>query len=468
MIIPVILSGGSGSRLWPLSRKNYPKQYLSLTSENTMLQETILRLRELKHIADPIIVCNADHRFLVAEQCHQINIRNPIIMLEPIGQNTAPAIAAAAFQSIKKSDNAVLLVLSADHIIENIDVFNCAIHAAYEQALNGKLTIFGVKPTEANTGYGYIKSSNEISDGVYEVQEFVEKPNMSKAQLFFEKGEYLWNIGIFMFQANTLINELDAYSPKIISSARNAVNLATIDLDFIRLDSNAFKSSPSMSIDNALLEKSNNVVVVQLNTKWSDIGSWSSLYDIGKKDKDGNILIGDVISIDTLDTYINANHHIVATLGVDNLVIVDTPDATLIASRHKAQEVKSVVDFLEANKRTESSSNRKVYRPWGWYDSIELGINFQVKRLNINPGAKLSLQLHNKRAEHWIVVSGVASVTSDEQIFTLKQGESTYIPQKIKHSLENKTSMPLEVIEVQSGSYLGEDDIVRFEDIYGR
>jgi mannose-1-phosphate guanylyltransferase/mannose-6-phosphate isomerase len=468
MIIPIILSGGSGTRLWPLSRKNYPKQYLSLMGERTMLQETLLRISGVENIAEPIIVCNSDHRFLVAEQCAQISIFNPTILLEPIGRNTAPAITAAAFQSITELDDALLLVLSADHIIQNIDAFHASIKIASKQAQNGKLSIFGIVPKDANTGYGYIKRSEKPVEGAYKVIEFVEKPEFSLAQSYLDHGDYLWNSGIFMFKASTLINELTIHSPAIVSSIRVAVNCAKRDLDFVRLDRESFESSPSDSIDYALMEKSNNVVVVPLDAEWNDIGSWSKLYDLGDKDEGGNVIQGDVITKDTYNTYINANHHIVATIGIDNLIIVDTPDATFIATKDKAQDVKSVVDLLDANSRFESSSHRKVYRPWGWYDSIESGKNFQVKRLYIKPGAKLSLQLHYKRAEHWVVVRGVASVTNSEKTFTLEKGESTYIPHATKHSLENKTSKPLEIIEVQSGSYLGEDDIIRFEDIYGR
>jgi len=467
-IIPVILSGGSGTRLWPLSRKQYPKQYLPLASDNTMLQETILRLNGLDNLADPVIVCNADHRFLVAEQCQQIDIKSPIILLEPVGRNTAPAIAAAALQSLRQTDEAVLLVLSADHVIQDVEAFHQAINIASSQAQEGKLATFGIVPTDANTGYGYIKSSKDNIDGVYKVEEFVEKPNLKTAQSYLEQGNYLWNSGMFMFKADTLIDELTAHSPEIIASVNNAVNNAKQDLDFIRLDKQAFESSPSDSIDYALMEKSDNVVVVPLNAQWNDIGAWSALYDIGIKDTNGNVIKGDAITQDTTNTYINANHHVVATIGVDNLIVVDTSDTTFIATQDKAQEVKSLVESLQANGRDEGVMHRKVYRPWGWYDPIESGKNFQVKKLHVNPGAELSLQMHHKRAEHWVVVSGTATVTNGEETLTLKEGESTYIPIGATHSLGNKTNELLEVIEVQSGVYLGEDDIVRFKDVYGR
>jgi len=468
MLIPVILSGGSGTRLWPLSRKQYPKQYLPLAGDNTMLQETILRLGGLDNLADPIIVCNADHRFLVAEQCQQIDIKNPTILLEPVGRNTAPAIAAAALQSLKTSDDTVLLVLSADHVIQDIDAFHEAINIASNQAQEGKLATFGIVPTDANIGYGYIRSSKSNTDGAYKVEEFVEKPDLETAEKYLDQGNYLWNSGMFMFKADTLIDELTTHSPDIVKLVNDAVNNAKQDLDFIRLDNQAFESSPSDSIDYALMEKSNNVVVVPLDAGWSDVGSWSTLYDIGVKDSSGNVLKGDVIAKDTTNTYIYASHHMVTTVGVDNLVVIDTPDATFIASQDKAHEVKSIVESLQKKSRDEAHSNRKVYRPWGWYDSIEVGKNFQVKRLHVNPGAKLSLQMHHKRAEHWVIISGQATATNGEEVLTLGEGQSTYIPTGVRHSLENRTDEPLEIIEVQSGVYLGEDDIVRFEDIYGR
>ncbi len=467
-IIPVIISGGSGTRLWPLSRKEYPKQYLPLVGDKSMLQETILRLRGLDKLADPIIVCNSDHRFLVAEQCQQIGVKNPIILLEPVGRNTAPAIAAAALQALKSSQNAVLLVLSADHVIKDVDAFHASIKIASIQAQEGKLATFGIVPKDANTGYGYIKSSKNITNGGHKVLEFVEKPDPETAKVYFEQGNYLWNSGMFMFKAEVLIDELTTHSPNIVKSVSDAFNNAKLDLDFIRLDNQAFESSPSDSIDYALMEKSNNVVVVTLDAGWSDVGSWSALYDINSKDSNGNVLKGDVIVKDTTNTYIYANHHMITTVGVDNLIVIDTPDATFIASQNKAYKVKSIIKSLQKKSRDEVYSNRKVYRPWGWYDTIDSGERFQVKRLYVKPGAKLSLQMHHKRAEHWVVVSGTATVTNGEKTFNLIKGESTYIPLGITHALENQTRKSLEIIEVQSGTYLGEDDIVRFDDVYGR
>ena len=471
-IIPIILSGGSGTRLWPLSRKLHPKQFLPLAGDKTMLQETIIRLNGLDNLANPIIICNTEHRFLVAEQCKQINIKNPTILLEPVGKNTAPAIAAAALQSLKHKhkhkDEAQLLVLSADHVIQDINAFHEAIKIASRHAKRGTLVTFGIKPTDANTAYGYIKHSRDFNDCTYKVERFVEKPDLSTAKKYLKKGNYLWNSGMFMFTASKLIEELTLHAPAIVQSVRNSVDKASQDLDFIRLDKVYFESSPSNSIDYALMEKSNNVIVVPLNAQWNDIGSWSALHEIGIKDDNGNVMMGDVIAQDTCNTYINANHHMIATIGVKNLVIVDTPDATFIATHDKAKEVKSIVELLQADRRNEGDIHRKVYRPWGWYDSLEMGKHFQVKRLHINPGAKLSLQKHSKRAEHWVVINGTATAINGEKVLTLSEGDSTYLPIGTKHGLENKTDKILEIIEVQSGSYLGEDDIVRYEDIYGR
>lgn len=467
-IIPIILSGGSGKRLWPLSRQEYPKQYLALAGDYTMIQETILRLSGLADQVDPIIVCNVEHRFLVAQQCQQIGIKNPTILLEPVGRNTAPAIAAAALQSLKDYENSTLLVLSADHVIQDIDAFHEVINIAKTQAQGGKLITFGVVPKNANTSYGYIKASKENINGVYKVESFVEKPNLETAEKYLEQGNYLWNSGMFMFKANILIDELTLYSPDTIKFITEAVNNARQDLDYIRLDKEAFESSPSNSIDYALMEKSNNVVVVPLDAGWSDVGSWSTLYDVGEKDGGGNVLKGDVIIKDTTNTYIYANKHMIATVGVDDLVVIDTPDVTFIATKSKAGEVNSIVKSLQKEGRAEANFNRKVYRPWGWYDTIEIGKYFQVKRLHVNPRSKLSLQKHSKRSEHWVVVSGTATVTNGDIVLKLKEGETTYIPIGTIHSLENKTNDQLEVIEVQSGTYLGEDDIIRFEDIYGR
>ncbi len=480
-IIPVILSGGSGKRLWPLSRKQFPKQYQSLVTQNTMLQETILRLDGLENLAHPIVICNSSHRFIVAEQLKQINVFNSTILLEPIGRNTAPAIAAAAAYVLKNKENndAMLLILSADHIIQDTSAFHNAINIAQTQAKKGRVVTFGITPLNANTEYGYIHTepSNDI-DSALRVKLFKEKPNEERANQYLRENEKLiaqnltinwyWNSGIFMFLAKTLIKELTEFAFEIADAGSRAIDNSIQDLDFVRLERKSFESSPAESIDYALLEKSKNVVVIPLDANWSDIGSWVLMDHISTKDVDNNFIKGDVLTKETSNCYINAGHHLMVAIGVKDLIVVDTPNATLISTKEKAHLVSEIVENLHQQNRHEWSNHRKVYRPWGWYDSIESGEYFQVKRLHINPGAKLSLQMHHKRAEHWVVVSGIASITNGENKITLNQGESTFIPLGVKHDLKNKTNKSLEIIEVQSGSYLGEDDIIRFNDIYGR
>lgn len=467
-IVPIILSGGSGERLWPLSRMQYPKQYLSLVDGETMFQKTILRLNGLENVSKPVIVCNESHRFLVAEQCQQINILKPHILLEPTRRNTGPAIAAAAIHTLNFFEESVLLVMSADHIIEDNKIFTEVIKIALKHAKQDKLVTFGVTPTEAKIDYGYIKVSNYQNNEAHKVIEFTEKPKLQTALEYINKGNYLWNSGIFMFKAKTLLKELKIHSPDVFSSAMHSVKNASKDLDFIRLEKKAFESAPNISIDYSLMEKSKNILVVPMNAGWSDIGTWTALYDIGTKDKEDNVINGDVITQDTTNSYINSRNHLITAIGVDNLIIINTRDATLICSKEKVGEIKSVLTKMQNKNRKEVYENRKVYRPWGWYDSIEKGLNFQVKRLVVNPGSKLSLQMHQKRAEHWVVVNGKATVTKGEEILTLSRGDSVYIPIATLHSLENKSKELLEIIEVQSGTYLGEDDIERFEDIYGR
>ena len=469
-IIPVILSGGSGTRLWPLSRKQYPKQFLALDSENSMLQETLLRLNGLNNIEEPIVVCNANHRFLVAEQLNEIDIFDSTILLEPVGRNTAPAIAAAAFNVIqqKRESKVVLLVLSADHLIKDIKAFHKAINIAIESAKHEKIVTFGIVPTEANIGYGYIETSKREKNGAFKVKSFVEKPNQITANEFLEKDNYFWNSGMFVFQPHVLINELSFYSKDIMEVISTSVINAKKDLDFTRLEVESFSASPNISIDYALMEKSNNIELVPLDANWNDIGAWQSLYSIGNKDKNGNVVKGDIYADETSNSYILSTSRIIATIGVDNLVIIDTPDALLISTKQKTHLVKNIVSKLEEEGRSEYDHQRKVYRPWGWYDSIESGKHFQVKRLHVKQGAKLSLQMHHKRAEHWVVVNGTATVINGDKALTLEEGESTFIPIGVTHSLENQSNKSLEVIEVQSGTYLGEDDIIRFEDAYGR
>jgi mannose-1-phosphate guanylyltransferase/mannose-6-phosphate isomerase len=468
-IIPVILSGGSGERLWPLSRKEYPKQYLKLVGENSTFQETLLHLIGIDKLERPIIVCNESQRFLVAEQCQQIDIDNPVILLEPVARNTAPAITAAAFQAAREFKDSILLVLSADHIIQDIASFHAAINIAVKEARAGALVTFGVTPLNANTGYGYIEYSKNNNKKAFKVDRFVEKPNLLNAESFLERGNFLWNSGIFLFKTSTFLEELSLYSNDIVNSARKSVANASSDFDFIRLEKQSFELSPSDSIDYALLEKSNKVVVVPINVGWHDIGSWSSLYDIGDKDENGNVLQGDIFAEETTNSLIYANHHMIVTIGLKNMVVVDTPNATLITTKDKDQKVKKILAYLKSQNREESLYNRKVYRPWGWYDVIEKGKNFQVKRIFVNPGAKLSLQSHKYRAEHWVVVDGDAIVTIGKDKFNLSVNQSTYVPEKEKHSLENNSTIDsLEIIEVQSGTYFGEDDIIRYEDIYNR
>jgi len=467
-IVPVILSGGLGTRLWPVSQQQHPKQYLPLISSNTMLQETILRLIGVSGLLDPVIVCNADHRFLVAEQCQEIGIDNPTILLEPVARGTSSAIAVSAAQLLKEHKDVVMLVLSADHFIQDVNVLHQAINIAKHQARKEKLVIFGTIPSDINTGYGYIKPSKDIVDGVHKVEDFIEKPDFETAKTYLEEGGYLWNIGVFMFTANTLIRELEAFSPDTVKLANSSVEDAVHDLDFIRLDERSFGALKSDSIDYTLMEKSDNVVVIPLDTYWSDIGTWPSLYEVGKKDPNGNVTIGSVITRETTNSYINTEDlHTIVTIGIDDLVVVNTPNATLVSTKNKAQEVKSIVQFLHDTCEHDIAPY-KIYRPWGWYKSIDSGAGFQVKRLYVKPRGKLSLQMHHRRAEHWVVVSGKATVTNNEKTFVLSEGESTYIPIGVIHALENNTDKPLEIVEVQSGEYLGEDDIVRFEDIYGR
>jgi mannose-1-phosphate guanylyltransferase/mannose-6-phosphate isomerase len=477
-IVPVILSGGSGSRLWPLSRKRFPKQYLPLiNSEYTLLQSTIQRLSGIKYLSDPVFVCNQQHRFVTAQQLNDIGIKQYSILLEPVGRNTAPAIAAAAqFISDKRSSPCdLMLVLPADHAIQDIDQFHHAITIASKIAANGKLVTFGITPTKPHAGYGYIKSDGNRnltnSDTVpqsFPVLEFIEKPQQETAERYIQEGVYYWNSGMFLFRADQLLNELNLHNPNIIEAITNAVKLSTEDIDFVRLDEQSFARSPSDSIDYALMEKSDNVVVVPLDAGWSDIGSWSALFELGNKDHNGNCINGDVIYDEVTNCYINADHHLVAAIGVEDLIIVDTPDATLVTSMDKSQDVKKIVDKLQKKNHNLTDTHRKVYRPWGWYDAIDIESRFQVKRICVNPGASLSLQKHYHRSEHWVVVKGSARVTNGDTVMELHENQSTYIPIGAIHRLENPGRLPLHIIEVQSGDYLGEDDIERMEDDYGR
>ncbi|WP_040571663.1 mannose-1-phosphate guanylyltransferase/mannose-6-phosphate isomerase [Shewanella benthica] len=463
MITPVIMAGGSGSRLWPLSRTLYPKQFLALTGEQTMLQQTVSRLTGLE-VTAPIVICNEDHRFIVAEQLRTIEKTGSII-LEPVGRNTAPAIALAAIVSEK--NNPLLLVLAADHVIEDQKAFTEAVKRAVPLAEQGKLVTFGIVPTQAHTGYGYIKRGDSVGDS-YTVDKFVEKPDVATAEQYLLSGEFYWNSGMFLIKASRYLQELEKFSPDIFIACKKSLKNISADNDFIRIDAAEFEACPDDSIDYAVMEKTTDAVVVPLDAGWNDIGAWSALWEVNDKCKDGNAVSGDTILHDTTNTFIHGGERLIATVGLDNIVIVDTKDALLVATKDKVQDVKKIVEQLKVQGRSEFKIHREVYRPWGKYDSIDNGTRYQVKRITVNPGEKLSIQMHHHRAEHWIVVSGTAKVTNGDKTFLVTENESTYIPIGVIHSLENPGKLPLEMIEVQSGSYLGEDDIVRFEDRYGR
>ncbi len=471
MILPVILSGGSGTRLWPYSRSLYPKQFLPLVSEQTMLQETVSRLAEFSEsspaIMPPLVICNEDHRFMVAEQLRAINTQATDIILEPFGRNTAPAIALAALSQ----PDALLLVLPADHVIKDIQAFENAVTAAKDEAANNKLVTFGIVPTAAETGYGYVKSGQAISNNAKAVEEFVEKPDQETAEKYIASGDYLWNSGMFLFKASRYLEELNKFNPEIVKACELSLDKADKDLDFTRINADSFESCPDDSIDYAVMEKTEDAVVVPLDAQWNDVGSWSALWEVSEQDPDGNVLKegqGDIIALDSHDCYVQAEHKLIATIGLEHTIIVETDDAIMVAHKDRVQDVKSIVNQLKKGNRSEASLHRKVYRPWGHYDSIDSGERFQVKRIVVNPGAQLSLQMHHHRAEHWIVVQGTAEVRCGEKTMLLSENQSTYIPLGEVHSLANPGKFPLEIIEVQSGSYLGEDDIVRLKDMYGR
>lgn len=465
-IIPVVLSGGAGTRLWPLSRQLYPKQLLPLVTDNTMLQDTILRVAGIAQCANPIIVCNEHHRFLVAEQLREAYITPGALILEPDGRNTAPAAAVAAYVASRQGDDPVLLLLPADHSIRDNAAFVAAIDHAVSAAKEGRLVTFGVVPDRAETGYGYIRSVN--GNAVRDVAEFVEKPDAMTAQTYLDSGEYYWNSGMFVFKASVYLAAIEKFAPEILQACKQAVDTAESDLDFLRLDSDAFQSCPSDSIDYAVMEKTDKAAVVPLDAGWSDVGSWESLHAALDHDENDNTTHGDVLSVDTKNCYLYASSRLVATVGLKDHVVVETKDAVLVAPRDKAQDVKKIAGQLAEQGRYESELGRQVFRPWGSYDSIDAGDRFQVKRLIVNPGAVLSLQMHHHRAEHWVVVSGSAKITRGDEEFLLEENQSTYIPVGTKHRIENPGMVPCHIIEVQSGSYLGEDDIVRFEDNYGR
>jgi mannose-1-phosphate guanylyltransferase/mannose-6-phosphate isomerase len=467
MLVPVLLSGGAGTRLWPLSRELYPKQLLPLVGSNTMLQDTVRRLAGLE-VAPPMVVCNEAHRFLVAEQLRSIDCKPRAIVLEPAGRNTAPAIALAAHATLAGEEgDPLLLVLPADHVIPDVPAFHRAIELASAAARNGSLVTFGIVPTNPETGYGYIRRG-ALAGGAYRIAEFVEKPDVSRAQGFLASGDYYWNSGMFLFRARRYLEELEKFAPDIAAACGNSFAGAVRDLDFTRIDPVAFRECRSESIDYAVMEKTSDAVVVPLDAGWSDVGNWTSLHTACEHDAQGNALFGDVMVEDTHDSYVYSSSRLVATVGLRDHVVVETKDAVLVAPKERAQDVKKLVARLKAFGRYEHALHREVFRPWGSYDSIDVGERFQVKRLIVHPGGALSLQMHHHRAEHWVVVSGTASITRGEETFLLEENQSTFIPVGVRHRIENPGRIPLHIIEVQSGSYFGEDDIVRFEDRYGR
>jgi len=473
MIVPIVLAGGSGTRLWPLSRQSYPKQFLHLVDQQyTMLQLTLKRLENFSlQVLPPIIVCNENHRFIVAEQLRQINIQHASIILEPCAKNTAPAITLAALQAqeLYPDENLNLLILSADNYIADLSAFHHSIVLAEQQAQLEQLVVFGVTPTEPHTGYGYIQLGRQISENcAYKLDQFVEKPDLQTAEHYISSKNYLWNSGIFMFQVSLFLQELKIYQSDIYKFCLMAWQQKTKDLDFIRIGLQEFQQCPENSIDYAIMEKTTKGVVVCFDVGWNDLGSWSSLWQSNQKDENQNVLFGDVLAEQSQRNYIYSSSRLVTALGVENLIIVETKDAVLIAHQDKSQEIKKIVEQLKSEQRIELLQHREIIRPWGKYDSIDIGERYQVKRITVNAKAKLSLQLHHHRAEHWVVVKGTAKVTKGEKQYYITENESTFIPLGTIHSLENPCSIPLELIEIQSGSYLGEDDIVRFKDEYGR
>ena len=485
----VLLSGGSGTRLWPLSREAHPKQFLPLLGEQSLLQATWLRVRELPGVAasgaagDPgyspaadqlIVIANEEHRFMVAEQLRQIGALPMALILEPVGRNTAPAIAVAALRALQNSDDPLLLVLPSDHVVRDEAAFRAAVQAALPLAERGALVTFGIVPTAPETGYGYIRARHDdlargnTGAGALAVERFVEKPDLATAQRYLADGGYYWNSGMFLFSASRYLDELDQFAPRMLAQCRAALAGAKPDRDFLRLDRAAFEDCPADSIDYAVMEKTTDALVLPIDVGWSDVGSWSALWQLAEQDGAGNAHRGDVLALDCADTLAWSERRLVALIGLRDLVVVDTDDALLVAHRDRVQDVKQIVARLKREDRPHARLHRKVYRPWGSYDSVDAAERFQVKRITVKPGASLSLQMHRHRAEHWIVVDGTARVTCDERVFDLAENQSTYIPLGAKHRLQNLGNTPLELIEVQSGDYLGEDDIVRFEDIYGR
>ena len=464
---PVILSGGSGSRLWPLSRSLYPKQLLPLSSERTMIQETALRAHK-GHFANPIIICNEAHRFIVAEQMQEAGVTPLRLMLEPVGRNTAPAIAAAALVLAEIDSDAIMAVFPSDHVITDHAGFLAALDKAGIAAAAGHLATFGMKPTAPETGYGYIQRGKKLTEGAFAVERFIEKPDFERASAMVAQPEFLWNSGMFVFKASVFLDEMRRLCPEIVAAVGKSLDKAKIDADFLRLDAEAFAGSPSASIDYAVMEHTDHAAVVPSDFGWSDVGSWSALWEITGKDKAGNVAAGDVMIVNCKDSYLRGDGVLVAGVGLQDIIVVATEDAVLVADRRHVQEVKKIVESLKEKKRSEGDLHRKVYRPWGYYQSIDSGARFQVKQITVKPGGKLSLQMHHHRAEHWVVVEGTALITRNDETFLLRENESTFMPIGTKHRLENPGKVPLKLIEVRSGTYLSEDDIVRLEDNYGR
>ncbi|MDA7441022.1 mannose-1-phosphate guanylyltransferase/mannose-6-phosphate isomerase [Candidatus Pseudothioglobus singularis] len=466
-MVPVVLAGGSGTRLWPLSRRLHPKQFIELIGENTLFQEAVLRLPE--SIEDLLVICNEDHRFLAAEQLRQINRSSSSIILEPVGKNTAPAITIAAIKSIKGNENAILLVLSSDHLIKDVKKFHQAIESAKKHAENNKLVTFGIVPNKVETGYGYIEADVSQDKDYCNINEFVEKPDYKTAQKYLDSGKYFWNSGMFMFKASVFLEELEKYEPEILNICKKSYQNEYHDLDFIRLNDEEFLKCPSQSIDYAVMERTKNAVMVRLDADWRDVGSWSALSDSQPKDQNNNLIVGEAILKKVNNSYIHStSKRLVSAIGVSDLIIVDTEDALLVTNKEHVQHIKDIVKQIRDSNRPESDQHRVVFRPWGYYDSIDNGNGFHVKRILVNSGAKLSLQKHEYRAEHWVVVKGKAQVTCGKKTFQLVENQSTYIPLGEVHRLENIGSTPLEIIEIQTGEYIGEDDITRIDDAYGR
>ncbi len=465
-VLPVVLAGGAGTRLWPMSRELYPKQFLRLTGTTTMLQDTLRRLEGVDAVS-PYLICNEDHRFIVAEQCRAIGLECGAIVLEPAARNTAPAIALAALHAIAGGDDPVMLILAADHHIADPEAFRTAVAVGAELVRDDQLLTFGIVPDVPETGYGYIKAGEAIGSGAHRVAQFVEKPDVDTARKYLATGDYFWNSGMFMFKASTFLNELEAHRPDIFKVCQSAARGMSSDLDFKRPGAE-FAKCPSESIDYAVMEKTRRSVVLPINVGWSDVGSWKALWEVSPRDKGGNHIRGDVVTVDTSGSLLISEGRLLATVGVSDLMVIETADAVLVAQREHSQDVKRVVEKLRATKRSEHLTHQRVYRPWGSYETVEHGDRYQVKRLSVNPGATLSLQLHHHRSEHWIVVQGTAMVTCGDKEFVVHENESTYIPIGSKHRLANPGKIPLHLMEVQVGSYLGEDDIVRFQDAYGR